>query len=100
MPAGARSRPPSGNPGDQLLLLSRKLEALQTRVVPLAIAASQHLRKQLQLAEVLPRPLIRPIIRYPLPSTLYPESLNPQPSTLDPKSSTLNTQPSTLNPKP
>ena len=38
--------------GDQLGLLSRKLEALQTRVVPLAIAASQHLRKQLQLSQL------------------------------------------------
>ena len=36
---------------DQLGALSRKLDALQTRVVPLAIAASQHLRRQLQLAE-------------------------------------------------
>ena len=40
----------SANPGDQLGLLSRKLDALQTRVAPLAIAASQHLRKQLQLS--------------------------------------------------
>ena len=38
-------------PHDQLGALSRKLDALQTRVVPLAIAASQHLRRQLQLAE-------------------------------------------------
>ena len=39
-------------PDDQLGALSRKLDALQTRVVPLAIAASQHLRRQLQAAEV------------------------------------------------
>ena len=38
-------------PHDQLGALSRKLDALQTRVVPLAIAASQHLRRKLQLAE-------------------------------------------------
>jgi hypothetical protein len=42
----------SANPGDQLGLLSRKLDALQTRVAPLAIAASQHLRKQLQLSQL------------------------------------------------
>ena len=36
--------------GDQLGLLSRKLDALHTRVTPLAIAASQYLRKQLQLS--------------------------------------------------
>jgi len=42
----------AGNPGDQLGLLSRKLDALQTRVVPLAIAASQHLRKQLQVTQL------------------------------------------------
>ena len=42
----------STNPGDQLGLLSRKLDALQTRVAPLAIAASQHLRKQLQLSQL------------------------------------------------
>ena len=39
-------------PDDQFGALSRKLDALQTRVVPLAIAASQHLRRQLQAAEV------------------------------------------------
>ena len=39
-------------PDDQLGALSRKLDALQTRGVPLAIAASQHLRRQLQAAEV------------------------------------------------
>jgi len=44
--------PMSANPGDQLGLLSRKLDALQTRVAPLAIAASQHLRKQLQLSQL------------------------------------------------
>ena len=38
-------------PDDQLGALSRKLDALQTRVVPLAIAASQHLRRRLQAAE-------------------------------------------------
>lgn len=38
--------------GDQLGLLGRKLDALQTRVVPLAIAASQHLRKQLQISQL------------------------------------------------
>lgn len=48
---GGGGRNGAVNPGDQLGLLSRKLEALQTRVVPLAIAASQHLRMQLQSAE-------------------------------------------------
>jgi len=50
--AYAGHNPVGSDSGDQLGLLGRKLDALQTRVVPLAIAASQHLRRQLQISHL------------------------------------------------
>ena len=50
------------NPGDPLGLLSRKLEALQSRVVPLAIAATSHLRKQLVSGAAAPTPRERSML--------------------------------------